>query len=109
VLCASFIVLVSFALASNRGLVWQWVRHQRNRRRLRVDAILTDLYTLASHHEDPDHGHTIEVLRTMSGGQGGVERSLRELETRGWVHQVGDEWSLTPEGLVEVERLGGDQ
>ncbi|MCP4542685.1 MAG: metal ABC transporter permease [Chloroflexi bacterium] len=109
VLCASFIVIVSFALASNRGLVWEWVRHQRNRRQLRVDAILTDLYTLASQHGDPDHGHTIEVLRAMSGGQGGVERSLRELETRGWVRLTGDEWSLTPEGLAEAERLGGSQ
>lgn len=110
VLCASVLVLVSLTLAPNRGLMWRWVRRQRNRQRLKVDAVLADLFTLASQHEDLDHGHSVEVLRVMGGGQGGVARSLREMESRGWVRQIDEnEWSLTPAGLAEAERMGGSQ
>jgi len=106
VLCISAIVLISLALAPNRGLVWRWVRHQRSRRRLRGEAVLGDLYALASQHDDEDHGHSIAVLRAMNRGRGGVALSLEQLERRGWVHQVGsDEWALTPSGLAEAERL----
>ncbi len=103
VLCISAIVLVSMLLAPNRGLVWRWVRQQRNRQRLRVEAILGDLYMLTSQHDDPDHGHSIAALRTMSYGRGGVSRTLEELERKGWARQVApDEWALTPSGLVEA-------
>jgi manganese/zinc/iron transport system permease protein len=36
VLCASALVLMSLLFAPNRGLVWAWLREQRNRRRLVV-------------------------------------------------------------------------
>ncbi len=106
VLCMSGLVLLSLTLAPNRGLVWSWVRHQRNRQRLRVEAVLADLYALASQHQELDHGHPIAVLRAMNAGRGGVERSLHELEARGWAKQVGDdEWALTPAGSQEAARL----
>jgi manganese/zinc/iron transport system permease protein len=110
VLCVSAIVLVSLFLAPNRGLVWRWVRHQRSRQRLQVEAILSDLYLLASQHDDLDHGHAMAVLRTMNRGRGGVARSLEELAKRGLVRQAGlDEWTLTPSGLAEAERLAQTQ
>ncbi len=106
VLCISGIVLVSLTFAPNRGLVWNWVRHQRSRRRLRVEAVLCDLYELASQHTDRRHGHAAAVLRTMSVSRGGIEGSLDELEDRGWVRQEGvDTWALTPSGLEQAERL----
>lgn len=106
VLCISAIVLISIMLAPNRGLVWRWARHQRNRRRLRIEVVLQGLYALASQHADPDHGHSTAVLRAMNRGRGGVMHSLEELAERGLVHQVGsDEWALTPSGLAEAERF----
>lgn len=36
VLCATVVVGVSITFAPNRGLVWHWVRQQRNRRSLKV-------------------------------------------------------------------------
>jgi manganese/zinc/iron transport system permease protein len=106
VLCISAIVLLSLSLAPNRGLAWRWVRHQRNRQRLRLEAVLSDLYLLTSQHESLDHGHSIAALRTMSYGHGGVARSLGELAKRGWARQVGpDEWALTPSGLTQAEGL----
>jgi manganese/zinc/iron transport system permease protein len=106
VLCISAIVLLSLTLAPRRGLVWRWVRHQRSRRRLRIEAVLQDLYELASQHGDLDHGHNIAVLRAMNRGRGGVARSLEHLERQGWVRQISlDEWTLTPSGLAQAKRM----
>jgi manganese/zinc/iron transport system permease protein len=105
VLCISAIVAVSMTLAPNRGLVWNWMRHQRNRRQLRVEMVLDDLYALTLQHEDLEHRHSVRVLNAMSARRGGVRRSLEELETRGWAQRVGTEWALTSNGLAEAERL----
>ena len=110
VLCVSTIVVASLLLAPNRGLLWQWARRRRNRRRLRVEAVLSDLYALASQHERMDHGHPIAVLRTMSAGSGGVRRSLEELAARGWARpDTGEAWILTPQGRAEAERMAGQR
>lgn len=107
VLFISGIVLVSLLFAPNRGLVWAWLRQQRNRRRLRRDTVMTDLYVLAMQHEEPTtYGHSIEVLRAMNAGRGGVKHTLKTLADQGLVHRVGDdEWTLTEAGLVEAEQL----
>ena len=102
VLCASVIVLFSLLFAPNRGLVWNWVRRQRNRRSLRIDAVLEGLYQLATQHEG-QHGHDINVLRAMNLGQGGVQKTLQELARRGWVEEVEDGWVLTSEGIRQAE------
>ncbi len=104
VLCISTIVLVSLTLAPNRGLFWRWIRTQRNRRVLRVEAVLMDLYTLATKHHGLDRPHSIALLRTMSAGQAGVRRSLLELQVRGWARAVSDGWVLTEAGLTEAQK-----
>jgi manganese/zinc/iron transport system permease protein len=110
VLCVSTIVVASLLLAPNRGLLWQWARRRRNRRRLRVEAVLGDLYVLASQHERMDHAHSIAVLRAMSAGRGGVQRSLEELAARGWARpDTGAAWILTPQGRTEAERMAGQR
>lgn len=108
VLAASLIVLVSLTLAPNRGLVWKWVRRQRNRRKLRLDAVLADLYVLSRQHQEPEHAHSINVLRAMSA-QGGVLRTLQALADRGWVEQTTpDHWRLTLQGREAAGRLAED-
>lgn len=106
VLCVSAIVLFSLLAAPNRGLLWNWVRHQRNRRQLRVDAVLGDLFALEAQHEDRRHGHSVAVLRAMNAGRGGVSRSLEELAARGLAQRTGaDEWALTDTGRAQAERM----
>jgi manganese/zinc/iron transport system permease protein len=105
VLCVSVLVFISLFFAPNRGLVWSWTRRQRSKRQLRIDSVLGDLYTLSQQHSDPDHAHSISVLRAMNAGRGGVKRSLDEMRRLGWVHQVdGQEYVLTPVGRAEAER-----
>jgi manganese/zinc/iron transport system permease protein len=83
--------------APNRGLVWNWVRRQRSRRQLRLDAVLNDMYTLAVQHDNLQHAHSIGVLRTMNEGAGGVRRSLETLAGQGLVRESGGaQWALPP-------------
>jgi manganese/zinc/iron transport system permease protein len=108
VLCLTVIVLISLLAAPNRGVVWKWARERVNRNLLQTEAVLADLYILAMRHEDLGHGHPISVLRTMSIGHGGVDRSLEVLRERGLVRVTADgTWSLTPSGLSEAGRLSG--
>ncbi len=106
VLVISSIAVASLLVAPNRGLLWGVIRRSRNNRRLQVRAVLEDLYVLAETHEDPHHAHPISVLRTMSIGHGGVDRSLDELVRMGWAARVsGEGWALTDAGFTEAGRL----
>ena len=99
VLAVSLIVFISFLFAPNRGLVWNWLRQQRNRHQLRRKTILSDLYYLAQQHEDPHHGHSIEVLRAMNAGRKGVAHTLKTLAEQGLVQQtISGDWILTEAG-----------
>jgi manganese/zinc/iron transport system permease protein len=101
----SAIVVLSLLVAPNRGLLWSWVREQRNRRRLQLEAVLSDLYILSAQHPGLERGHTIEVLRTMAIGHGGVDQSLRVLEERGLARRTAKAaWVLTDRGLEEAKR-----
>jgi manganese/zinc/iron transport system permease protein len=105
VLCISVIVLFSMLFATNRGLFWNWIRSQQNRRTLRARAVLADLNTLAMQHPDQKHGHSAAVLRAMSTNPEGVSHALHQLEERGHAREVShDVWALTDEGLIQADK-----
>lgn len=109
VLCASALVLISMLFAPNRGLLWGWFRRRQNRHKLHLDAQLHDLYTLALQHNDPEHAHSIVVLRAMAAGRGGVRHSLEELAKLGLArHHEPDSWSLTPKGYQVAQQRFND-
>jgi manganese/zinc/iron transport system permease protein len=102
VLCATALVVVSLVAAPRRGLLWREVRGRRDRRRLRLAAVLADLRELDLQHPGEVHGHSAAVLSVMSGG---AEPTLRELERRGLVRELAhDAWALTDAGRAEAER-----
>jgi manganese/zinc/iron transport system permease protein len=106
VVCMSAIVLLSLLFAPNRGLIWNALRDARNRRKLRVETVLSNLHTLDRQHAGEAHGHAAAVLDTMGLGHGGARRTLEDLARRGWVQRVGqDAWTLTPAGRAAVEGL----
>jgi manganese/zinc/iron transport system permease protein len=105
VLCMSVIVLFSMLFATNRGLLWNWIQSQQNRRKLRARVVLADLNTLAMQHPNEQHGHSMAVLRAMSANPEGVSHALRQLEERGHAREVShDLWALTEEGLAQARR-----
>lgn len=106
VLCISAIVVLSLFVAPNRGLLWRWIRDQRNGRRLRLEAVLLDLYALASQHGHLDHPHAESVLHAMSAHAGNPRHNLKALAEHGFVEQQGPtSWALTPEGIGRAEEL----
>ena len=104
VLCISLVVGFSLLLAPNRGLIWNWMRRRINRRRLQLEAVLSDLYELTLQHERRDHPHSEGALEAMSiGGGEFVRNSLRELESKGWVKNIkSGEWVLTEDGFQKA-------
>lgn len=108
VLCLTAIVMVSLTLAPNRGLLWSWARDRRRRKRLVASAVLQDLYELAAHHADKDHGHPVPTLEAMRRGRGSVRRSLDALDERGLARRTpGGGWGITEAGRREAEREAG--
>ena len=102
VLSASVLVLVSLALAPGRGLLWELWRRRSNRKRLRVDAVLADLYALDLQHEE-EHPHSVAALNAMSADRDGVGEELKQLEDRGWARQAAEQqWVLTDAGRDEA-------
>jgi manganese/zinc/iron transport system permease protein len=104
VLCAGSLVVVSLLAAPRRGLLARFVRERRGRRRLRVDAVLADLYALGRQHGSFEHAHAATVLAAARGDGASVRGTLDELERRGWARRDGDEWALTETGRVEAEQ-----
>ena len=106
VVCVSLIVLFSMLFATNRGLVWNWIRARRNAHKLRAQAVLADLNTLALQHPDQQHGHSVAVLRAMSTNPDGVSYALHQLQQRGQAREMGHEiWALTDAGLAEANQV----
>jgi manganese/zinc/iron transport system permease protein len=106
VLCISLMVVISLLAAPHRGLLWQWLYQQRNRRRLQAEQVLSNLYLMASQHTDPLHPHSVSALRVMGAKAGAVEYSLQVLRERGLVQNVqADQWALTQAGAEAARRL----
>jgi manganese/zinc/iron transport system permease protein len=102
VLCATALVLLSLVAAPRRGLLWREVRGRRDRRRLRLEAVLADLRVLELQHPGAHRGHSAAVVSVMSGG---AEPTLRELERRGLVRELEeDAWALTEAGRAQTEQ-----
>ncbi len=100
VLVVSAIVVLSLVFATNRGLLWRWIQRRRNARKLRLDFVLSSLYKLANQHENWQHPHSEDVLRTMNARKGGIRHSLGVLANEGMVREVTPgHWALTESGL----------
>lgn len=110
VLVVSIIVVFSLLFAPNRGFVFRKIREWRSGRALRVDAVLVDLYTLASQHESTHYPHSERVLNVMSAMSGNARRTLRLLETLELARPIDEErWALTKAGEERARRVISEQ
>lgn len=110
VVVVSVIVTVSLLFAPNRGFVFRKIREWRAGRALRVDAVLVDLYTLASQHESADHPHSERVLNVMSTMSGTARRTLKLLKTLELARPIDEQrWALTRTGEERAERVISEQ
>ncbi|MGA0241806.1 MAG: metal ABC transporter permease [Candidatus Marinamargulisbacteria bacterium] len=100
VVLMSAIVLFSL-LFSPQGVVIRRIRHQFNRRHIRMDSIITNLYILAQSHSDQTHPHNINTLNVL----GGIphQKLLLKLMADGYIYQHdANQWGLTPQGIAKA-------
>jgi manganese/zinc/iron transport system permease protein len=107
VLVLSAMVVVSLLLAPRRGLLWRALRFGSFRAAPDLDPVLMHLYALSHQHpDDPEHGHPVAVLRTMSLPGAKVDDALSGLENRGLARRTSDGgWAPTPIGRREAQRI----
>ena len=110
VVVVSVIVGASLLLAPNRGFVFRKIREWTSGRARRVDAVLVDLYTLASQHEAADYPHSEHVLNVMSSMSGTARRTLQLLKTLELATPIDEQhWALTPAGEERARRVINEQ
>jgi manganese/zinc/iron transport system permease protein len=111
VLLLSAVVTASLLLAPERGLVWRWLRVGRLREAPQLDPVLMHLYALSLQHEDdPEHGHSLAVLRAMSPRNADVGGALAGLEGRGLARRTARGlWAPTALGRREAKRVLEDE
>jgi len=109
VLILSAVVGVSLLMAPERGLVWRRLQLGRLRGRPRQEPVLMHLHALSLQHpDDPQHGHEVAVLRTMSPVDTDVEGALTALAERGLaVTDDQGQWAPTELGRREAKRTLG--
>jgi len=107
VLVLSVVVIVSILAAPQRGLLWRYLRLGRLQRAPELDPVLMHLYALSQQHpDDPDHGHSLAVLRTMSPRDAKVPVALESLADRGLARRTDDGlWAPTPIGRREAQKV----
>jgi manganese/zinc/iron transport system permease protein len=107
VLVLSVIVVVSLLMAPQRGLLWRSLRLGVLRTAPDLDPVLMHLYALSHQHpDDPDHGHSVAVIRTMSPPEAKVDAALEQLADRGLARRTADAgWAPTPIGRREAQRI----
>ncbi len=110
VLSMTVIVVLSLLFAPNRGITWRWVKRYKNRRELKLDSVLLDLYILAEQHGDHTHSHSQKVIRSMHPDDRGTIRSLQELQKEGLAVKKGkDHWSLSESGWERAQKIAHDR
>jgi manganese/zinc/iron transport system permease protein len=107
VLVLSAIVVVSLFLAPQRGLLWRSLRFGGLRTAPDLDPVLMHLYALSRQHlDDPEHGHPVAVIRTMSLPGANVVAALERLADRGLAQRTADGgWAPTAIGRREAQRI----
>jgi manganese/zinc/iron transport system permease protein len=107
VLALTLLVVLSLLFAPHRGLVWARLAERRRGARLRLEAVLEGLDELGRAHGDAAHAHPATVVGLTAGAS--PERSLQELERRGWAMEIdGQGWVLTEKGRERARQRRGE-
>ncbi len=108
IVAASVIVLVSIALAPQRGLLWRAWQNRRDQRRFAAQQVLQDIHRHALQHGDSHYPAPGGMLVALRGPV--VRRALRQLQGAGLLQEsAADAWSLSPTGQQQAEAAAQNQ
>ncbi len=106
VLFAIFFVSVSFIFAPNRGLLARQILFIRNRKTLKVQNALMQMYKIARTHAQTSHPHHVKLLNSFQGYSSGA---IKKLTKKGWVETSGKMWWLTEVGYSHAQKIFENQ
>lgn len=97
------IVLFSLLFASNRGLLWNWIRRYKNRGDIAIARLLEQMLFMAAHHENKQHFHEINMLQSIFHEK--IDGYIKTLYKRGWIelNDNGEMFYLTQEGYRQAK------
>ena len=108
IVAASAIVLVSIALAPQRGLLWRAWQNRRDRRRFAAQQVLQDIHRHALQHGDSHYPAPGGMLVALRGPV--VRRALRQLQGEGLLQEsAADAWSLSQTGRQRAQAAAQNQ
>ena len=102
VLCATGLLVVSLLFAPRRGVLWAVVRRARNRRRVRVENLLKDLWRLGE--MDRRYGEPRAVTDVLAV-RAASPQAVEEARADGHVRVDGTLVRLTDRGLARAARV----
>lgn len=104
VLVISGVVLVSILFSPN-GTIATLIQGYIQRRQIKMDSILSNLYILAQTHKDRRHPHNIQTLMVLNGVPS--QKLMIKLRDDGLVDQHGDadHWGLTDRGITRAIQI----
>jgi len=102
VLVAVALVVISFIFSPGRGLLSRQLRYQKNRKNLRLNKTLSQMYEIALGHVNYSHPHSIKILNNFQGYQ---KKCLAELESDQLIILDNGNWMLTPKGFKKAKEV----
>lgn len=89
VLVTSFFVFISLVFSPSRGILFEKIRHRRNKNELNLIKLLHSL-------SEKNEVKNIEVKN---------ERDFKKLKKKGWLKNEGNTWEISTEGLNKISKI----
>lgn len=108
VIIISIIVIISLALAPNRGLIWTYMRNRKNQRLIGEDQLLVNLYHLHLNHDNDGHCHDLLTINPdpnlTEKGKENIGKQLKSLKEKGYTMNDNlGKWCITKSGIAYAE------
>lgn len=101
------LVALSILFAPARGIVWEWVRHTRQHKKVEEYAVLAGMLKLVDEDPDPFRPHDVSALDAV--GLHSAQKTMALLESKGWVKHSGNLWAFTESGVTQAKLLAGGE
>ena len=103
ILVSVLIVIVSFLFAPKRGLIAQYFLTRKNKKRIVLDTMLVNLFEICRQHNDPQHLHSINILKPLPDYS---KATIDKLSEEGLIALTGrKEWRLTEKGRTSARGI----
>jgi len=102
VLAATAILVASLLASPRRGLLWAWARRRTNRRRVRIENLLKDMWRLGELDQRFDGARAVSDVLAVRGA---APRAIVEAEQEGFLAREGTLLHLTESGLQRAARV----